>query len=89
MFNKKKRKYNSRIAPTSGFSVSGNSDGLNSDDILNNIQDMFERYGRIVINFIDDDCISVTSLKTVYNDSLEYKLDEIKDEIRNIVTKKV
>lgn len=89
MFNKNKRKYNSRIEPTSGFSVSGSSEGLNSDDILNNIQKLFEKHGRVVINFIDDDCISVTSLTTVYNDSLEYKLDEIKDEIRNIVTKKV
>lgn len=88
MFNKHKRKYNSRIAPTNGFSINGNSEGLNSDEILHNIQGLFEKHGRIVINFIDDESISVTSLKTVYNDSLEYKLEEIKDDIRDIVTKK-
>lgn len=89
MFNKNKRKYNSRIAPTNGFSISGNYEGLNSDEILHNIQSLFEKHGRIVINYIDDDdSISVTSLKTVYNDSLEYKLEEIKDDIRKIVTEK-
>lgn len=88
MFNKKKRKYNSRIAPINGFSINGNSGGLNSDDVLANIQELFKKYGRVVINFIDDDIISVTSLKTVYNDSLEYKLDEIKEDIRKVVTEK-
>lgn len=88
MFNKKKRKYNSRIAPTNGFSVIGNSDGLNSNDILHNIQELFKKHGQIVINYIDDDSISITSLKTIYNDSLEYKLEEIKDDIRDVVTKK-
>lgn len=88
MFNKKKREYNSRIAPTNGFSVSGNTEGLNSDEILHNIQELFKKHGRIVVNYIDDDSISVTPLTTVYNDSLEYKLEEIKDDIRKIVTKK-
>ncbi|WP_252251225.1 hypothetical protein [Clostridium sp. VAP52] len=85
---KKKRKYFSRIAPNYGYSYTSGSTELSSDDILDAIQDLFERHGRIVIDFINNSDISVTSLKTVENDKIEYTLSDIRDDIRKVLNEK-
>lgn len=85
-----KRKYSSRIVRDNGFSFSANSGGveISSDAIISSMQDLFKRDGRVVIDFIDEEEIHCTSLKTIKMESVEARLDEIKDLIReNLVVK--
>lgn len=85
---KKKRKYSTRISRGDSFTLTGGtSKEVSSDDIMEVIQSMFKKEGRVVIDFIDDENISITSLKTIQSDNIEYKLDEIKDMIRKNVLK--
>lgn len=84
MFKKKiKRKYITRIAHRGFKSVGESSENIESEEILEVIQKMYDKEGSIVINFIDNDTISITSLKTIKNNEVENKLEEIKDLIRD------
>jgi len=85
-----KRHYYSRIVRDNGHSFSSNSGSteISSDAILSSMQDLFKRDGRVVIDFIDEEEIHCTSLKTIKVESVEAKLDEIKELIReNLLVK--
>lgn len=87
---RKRRSFTTRIARGDSYSSSSKSiKKVSSDDILNTIQEMFKRDGRVVIDFIDDEEISLTSLKTIERDVVEFKLEEIKDIVRKSLEDKI
>lgn len=86
MFNKKnKREYYYRIARNGDFRQSGSSGDrkVSSDNILATIQSLYERDGKVVVDFIDDETINLTTLNTYKDDELEERLDEIKQVIKD------
>lgn len=86
MFAKQnKRTYYARISRAGDFSHSSSSGDkkVSSDEILSSIQWLYERDGKVVIDFIDDETIQLTSLNTIEDDKLEIKLNEIKELIRD------
>lgn len=87
MFNKKsKRRFSVRISENGGssqYSSSSGNDKISSDEILAEIQWLYERNGEVVVDFINDEKIELTSLNTVKDDRIESKLNEIKRIIRN------
>lgn len=78
----------SRIAAEDGFSYSSRStdDGVRSDSIISQMQFMYERDGKVVVEFITDEIIHLTSLGTLKNDLENAKLEEIKDLIKKNIT---
>lgn len=84
MFERKiKRKYITRISHRGFKSIGESPKKVGSEEILEVIQKMYDKEGSIVINFIDNETISITSLKTIKNYEVENKLEEIKDLIRD------
>lgn len=56
---------------------------ISSEDILTEIEWLYEQHGKVVIDWIDDESIHLTSLDTVQADQTEEKLNEIKEMIRH------
>lgn len=80
----KKRKYFSRIGRVDGFehtSTSGDEE-VSSDEILSMIEWLYKRDGKVVIDFINEDTIQLTSLETVTDRKIDDKLVKIKNLIK-------
>ena len=89
IFNKKKWKFQTRVTKGDYYSaIGGNGDSkASSDDILDVIKNLYDKEGPVVIDFMEDDYISITTKGTVLNDDIEYKLEEIKEIIRKNLIK--
>lgn len=83
----KKRHRFSRISIGGLLKYSSNSTGkgVTSDDILSHMQFLYKNYGKVAIEFMDDDEIHLTSLETLKDKQSEAKLDEIKEMIKKIL----
>lgn len=81
---RQKRRYRERQS-RNGFTFRQSSTGTNkisSDEILESLQWLFDANGRIVIEWIDEDEINVTTLDSARDTELENSLEEMKEIIK-------
>lgn len=85
MYNKRiyKRKSYSRISGD-GFRYSSRSgeNGESSDSIISQMQFLYKRDGKVVVDFIDDEEIHLTTLGTLKDELVDAKLKDIKNLIK-------
>lgn len=84
-----KRKTSTRLSEEGTVYYSSNSGDAQktSDEILSSIQWLYQRAGKVVIEFIDDEEIRLTSLDSIKDDETETKLEEIKSIIKESLSK--
>ena len=61
---------------------SKNEEGVSSDSVVNVLQSLYKRDGKVVVEFIDDEEIHMTSLGTLKDDTENAKLNELKELIK-------
>lgn len=85
MYNKKihRRKSYSRISG-GGFRYTSRSGekGITSDSIISQMQFLYKRDGKVVVDFMDDEEIHLTTLETLKDEFADAKLNDIKDLIK-------
>ena len=85
MYNKKnhKRRTFSRISG-GGFRYTSRSveTGIGSDSIISQMEFLFKRDGKVVVEFIDNEEIHLTTLGTLKDELVDDKLDEMKKLIK-------
>lgn len=81
-----KRRTYSRIKGE-GFSYTSRSgeEGESSDSVISQMEFLYKRDGKVVVEFIGDDSIHLTTLGSLENELVEEKLSDIKSLIRDSI----
>lgn len=86
MYNKRihKRKFYKRLHRTGSFRLTGkNETGVSSDSLISQMQWLYMKDGKVVVEFVDDDEIHFTTLGTLKDELTDERLNGIKELIKN------
>ena len=78
-----KRKFYTRLSRDGSYRLSSkNETGVSSDSLISKMQWLYKKDGRVVVEFIDDEEIHMTSLGTLKDELANEKLNDIKELIK-------